>query len=280
MTIEWLFAWYNLIFVVPFLLALLYVGIYAVSGLTFGDTDVDASGADVDADAHVELHGHVEAPAHIESDAHFDADADTDAHFDADADADAHVDADADVDADIDADAHVEGHGSEQIAPGSVLASALSLLGVGRVPLSIVLMVLMLIWGTIGFFSNLLLWEKYHNELFMLAVSFPLAFVGSFLLTKLVTGAIARWLPTHETYVQRRHELLGAVGEAILPIDSTFGMAAVRDVYGDLFHIGCRLQPDQPPLEKGTKVKLVAYNGKQKIYYVTQYDPAVASRTA
>ena len=270
MKIEWLFEWYNLIFVVPFVLALLYVGIYAVSGLTFGDTDVDAGGADVDADAHVELEGHLEAPAHIESDAHFDADHD----------ADLGADADAHLDTDVDADAHVEGHGADQIAPGSVLAGAMSLLGVGRVPLSIILMVLMLIWGTIGFFSNVLLWDKYHNETLLLLVSIPLAFIGSFLGTRLVTAAMARWLPTNETYVQRRHELLGAVGEAILPIDANFGMAAVRDDYHDLFHIACRVHGNTPPLDKGTKVKLVAYNGKQKIYYVTQHDPAVASRTA
>jgi len=270
MTIQWLLAWYNLIFILPLFLALLYVGIYAVSGLTFGDTDVDA-GADVDADAHVELEGHVEAPSHIESDAHFDADAD----------ADAHIDADAHLDTDVDADAHVEGHGADPIAPGSLLASALSLLGVGRVPLSIILMVLMLIWGMIGFVSNILLWDKYQNETVLLLTSIPLAFLGSILGTRLLTAAMARWLPTHETYVQRRHELLGAVGEAILPIDSNFGMVAVRDVYGDLFHIGCRLHPNQPALEKGSKVKLIAYNGKQKIYYVKQHDPAVATtRTA
>lgn len=278
MTLQWLLEWYNLIFILPLFLALLYVGIYAVSGLTFGDTDVDASGADVDADAHVELDGHVEAPAHIESDAHFDADHDAD--LSADADADVSADVDAHIDADVDADAHVEGHGADEIAPGSVLAGALSLLGVGRVPLSIILMVLMLIWGTIGFFSNLLLWEKHHNETLLLLVSIPLAFVGSFLGTRLITAAMARWLPTHETYVQRRHELLGAVGEAILPIDANFGMAAVRDDYHDLFHIACRVHGNTPPLDKGTKVKLVAYNGKQKIYYVTQHDPAVASRTA
>jgi membrane protein implicated in regulation of membrane protease activity len=148
------------------------------------------------------------------------------------------------------------------------------------VPLSILLMVLMLIWGMIGFFSNMLLWEKYQNETLLLAVSIPLAFAGSILGTRLLTAAMVRWLPTHETYVQRRHELLGAVGEAILPIDSNFGMAAVRDEYHDLFHIACRVHSNQPVLEKGTKVKLVAYNGKQKIYYVTQHDPAVASRTA
>src|SRR5205807_3723513 len=124
MKIEWLFAWYNLIFIVPFAVALLYVGIYAVSGLTFGESNMDGSGADVDADAHVELEGHVEAPTHIETEAHFDADAD------ADADANAHFD----TDVDADADAHIEGHGAGQIASGSLLASALSLLGVGRVP--------------------------------------------------------------------------------------------------------------------------------------------------
>src|SRR2546423_6167134 len=54
MKIEWLFAWYNVIFLVPFVVAMLYVGIYAVTGLTFGDADIDAD-ADVDADAHVEM---------------------------------------------------------------------------------------------------------------------------------------------------------------------------------------------------------------------------------
>jgi membrane protein implicated in regulation of membrane protease activity len=151
---------------------------------------------------------------------------------------------------------------------------------VGRVPLSIILMVLMLTWGMIGVFSNMVLWEKYHDEMLLVAVSIPLAFVGSVLSSRLMTAAMVRWFPTHETYVQRRHELLGAVGEVILPIDSNFGMAAVRDEYHDLFHIACRVRSDQPALEKGTKVKLVGFNGKQNIYYVMQYDPAVASRTA
>src|SRR5436309_15019669 len=105
MKIEWLFAWYNLIFIVPFAVALLYVGIYAISGLTFGESDMDRSGADVDADAHVELEGHVEAPSHIETEAHFDADAD--------ADADAHFD----TDMDAAADAHVYGHVADQSEP-------------------------------------------------------------------------------------------------------------------------------------------------------------------
>ena len=38
---------------------------------------------------------------------------------------------------------------------------------------------------------------------------------------------------------------------------------------------GSRVHADQPPLDKGTKVKLVAYNGREKVYYVKQHDAAV-----
>src|SRR6476659_9178941 len=118
MTIQWLLAWYNLIFILPLFLALLYVGIYAVSGLTFGETDVDASGGEIDADAHVELDGHVDGPAHGEMDHDVSADAD----------------ADVDADAQMEGDAHSGGDGHDsQVAPGSVLANAMSLLGVGKV---------------------------------------------------------------------------------------------------------------------------------------------------
>jgi len=266
MKTEWLFAWYNLIFIVPFVVALLYVGIYALTGLTFGEADVHAEAdVDVDADAHIELDGHVEAPAHVESEAHFDADADADM----DADADAHVET----------EAHMESHGHEgSVAPGSVLAGFLSLLGVGRVPLSLILMVLLLSWGMVGVIANMVLSEKYQDEKIIAAISIPVAFVGSLLCCRLLTAAMVRWFPTHESYIQRRHELLGSVGEVILPVDANFGMAAVRDEYHDLFHVACRINANQQALEKGTKVKLVAYNGKQKVFYVAQYDPAVPNR--
>src|SRR5690348_1949992 len=121
MTLQWLVNWWNLIFVLPFGLALLYLGLYTVSGVTFGESDLDAdhdfdAGADVDAD--------VDA----------DADADVDHDIDSDVDADADSDADADADHDADTDAEHETQFSPALA-------VMSWLGVGKVPLSIVLMV-------------------------------------------------------------------------------------------------------------------------------------------
>ena len=72
MNAEWLLNWWNLIFLLPFGLALLYLGLYTISGVTFGDGDVDHD-FDVDHDV--------------------DADADADHDISADHDADAGHDA-------------------------------------------------------------------------------------------------------------------------------------------------------------------------------------------
>jgi hypothetical protein len=75
-------------------------------------------------------------------------------------------------------------------------------------------------------------------------------------------------MPLNVTTAKRRHELLGSVGEVILPVDVKFGMASVRDESGELFQIPCRLENAGGPVPKGAKVKLVAYNARESLYYV------------
>jgi hypothetical protein len=43
---------------------------------------------------------------------------------------------------------------------------------------------------------------------------------------------------------------------------------SVRDDRGDLFQLPCRVYQDGPPIAKESRVKLVAYNGRQQMYYV------------
>jgi membrane protein implicated in regulation of membrane protease activity len=255
MTLQWLVNWWNLIFLLPFGLALLYLGLYTVSGVTFGESDLDAdhdfdAGADVDVDA--------------DADAGADVDHGIDHDVDADADADADADHDADTDHDTDSD-------SENEAQASPVLAIVSWLGVGKVPLSIVLMVFLLTWGAAGLLCNLLLVSR---GAMAAAISLPMALMAAVLVTHWVSWFIGRYLPLYETTAKRRHALLGATGEAILPIDQRFGMASVRDETGDLYQVPCRA--DDPPIPKGSTVKLVSYNAKQGIFYVTQIEPARA----
>lgn len=231
MNAEWLMLWWNLIFIVPFALALLYLGVYAMSGLTFGDVDAGV-GVDADMDAHAELATDADAHAHDGGDVH--------------------------------------AHGSHM----PFHLAAMSWLGFGRVPLSLLMMVLMMTWGFFGFATSYYLEKNWDERMLVPPISIAVAAIGSLLATALSSRAIVRWLPTSETYAVRRHELLGRTGEAIYQIDDQSGVVSLRDEHNDLFQVPCRVHGGRTPISKGTRVRLIAYNGREKAYYVTEHDPA------
>jgi hypothetical protein len=261
MPLQWFLQWWNLAFIVPFLLALLYLLVYAASGLTFGEADADA-GADADAD--------LDADASLDADADAELDAgDIDGHDLHGAETDVH---DADVH-DVHAhDAHGhDAHEADHDADVFVL-KALGWLGLGRVPLSIILMVLMLTWGAIGFLINYVLWPVMPVEWMVALVSLPAAAMGSTAITRGVVRLLARYMPTTETSARPRAKLVPSRGEALYAIDHTFGLASVRTRDGDLFQVSCRTYEGRQPIAKGTPVLLVDYDAQQEVFYVVEYD--------
>jgi hypothetical protein len=224
MTMEWLLNWYNLIFIVPFALALVYLGMYALSGWSFGEPDADA---DVDAQPALDagLHG------------------------------------DADVTFVTDPHASHASHGGTWMA-------VLSWFGIGRVPLSILMMVLLLSWGAVGFATNSYLHNEQSQQPWLLSI--PIAALGSLLFTRVMAGLLTRYVPLSETYARRRHEFLGSTGEVVLPVDDKFGLVSVRAISGELFQLPCRLEAAGGTLDKGARVSLVAYNANEKLFYVVE----------
>ncbi|MDB5295919.1 MAG: hypothetical protein JWO31_1902 [Phycisphaerales bacterium] len=250
MTLDWALGWQNLLYIVPFAVALLYMLVYAASGITFGDANADAgAGHDLGGDAHA----HAGAP-HTEWDADPSADA-------SDGDA-GHGDAEADP---HDAD---PGEAGNHDVGGSPLRAALSWLGVGRVPFSILLMVLMLSWGAAGFLVNQLARPNFPIDWHVLAASVPVAGLTALLATRTVVRTIDRWIPLDETTARRRHDLLGLAGTAMYNVDERFGMLSVRDDRGELYQVPCRLAPGHAPVPKNGRAVLVAFNAKDNLYQV------------
>ncbi len=245
MTMQLLSQWWNLIFELPFTLGLLYLAIYTLSGWTFGET-----GADLDHDL--------------------------DASADASVDADAHLS----LEHDAGAEGHdSEGHDADQDQTGaSALLAVLGWVGVGKAPLSVVLMVLLLSWGTIGFCVNRILEHQPVDR--SIAAAIGVAGVGSILMTRLVSTLVGKYLPTTETYARRRHELLGSLGEALYPIDATFGMVTGRDDRGERFEVACRTENNQTPVAKGTPVQLVGYSARERMFYVVPAERGETPRRA
>ena len=235
MTLQILFAWWNLVFIVPFGLALLYLGLYVFTGLTFGDADLD---------------------------------------HDLSVDHDVSVEHDCGADHDVDGDHEHEA----SIDEGSFgFMSLLALIGVGRVPLSLVLMILLILWGSVGFALNQLLVQFMGPSAMVGLVSVPVTMVVSLVLTGLIARVVAKLLPTNETYARKRSDLVGTVGEAVLPIDASFGLVSVRDSQGDLFQVPCRVADGETTIAKGTRVVLFEYDAEKGVFHVAPYVSASAS---
>jgi hypothetical protein len=245
MTMQLLLSWENLIFELPLGLGLLYLALYTFSGWTFGDADTDAGAVDHDVDAHLDVHGDVA----IDHDADLSGDANTDA------------------------DSHSVESDNQATQPSSLIAS-LGWIGVGRMPLSLVILILMLSWGTLGLATLQITQGRRFETAVVIAIG--VAAVGSLLVTHLISSVLGRTVFATLNVSRRRHELLGSLGEALYPIDEKFGMVCGRDDRGELFQVACRVEPGQLPLAKGSAVQLIAYTAEDQMFCVV---PAESSKT-
>jgi membrane protein implicated in regulation of membrane protease activity len=272
-----------------------------------GEADVEAHGeADVEAhgEADVEAHGEADVEAHGEADVEAHGEADVEAHGEAGAEAAHHVETDAHVD--VDSTGHVPGGatphtgsygqiggaGYKDTTPESGIGpehlenlklrkkpmgvrrpgfwkTLLVFLGVGKVPLSIALMTFLALFGLIGFTSNCILRPVLRFPIIFFWISFAAAFIASGLLTNTLSRSLSRLLPTTETYVIGKSDLVGRIGKATTKIDDSYGACLVKDDSGTVHQLGCRTKPPEV-IELGMAVLVVYYDSVQKYYQVTK----------
>lgn len=187
-----------------------------------------------------------------------DGDADTDTAIDADANADAEVDADADVDADME---HEAAH-----APGG-----LSALGIGKVPLMLVLMSYLGGFGAIGLLANSLLSLGGGYPSWGLPVTLIAAALAALPLTGALSRIFARVTPRSSTAITL-DQLVGRVGIVSSPtVSESYGRVAVRDPHGTI-HTVYAIVEQGPPLAERSEVALIRYDAGQRRFVVRALD--------
>jgi len=251
MTLDWLLAWWNVIYVIPFFLALMYLGLYALTGVTLGDTN-----AAIEPDGEVEYDAAIDQDAGVDHDIAVDHDVSIDPHAGMDAH---HVAPDSEASA---------GHDLHPDAPATGVAAAMLFwIGVGRIPITLVLMVLGLTWGAIGFAINNVARPLVPYDWIVALVSLPLALVGSTLATRTLSRLMARYLPGVQSSARPKLDLIGATGEVVLPVDASFGMISVRAPH-QLHQLSCRLKRGTGPLPKGSRVLIVDFDPDLNLFGV------------
>ncbi|RJQ80186.1 MAG: DUF1449 family protein [Desulfobacteraceae bacterium] len=177
----------------------------------------------------------------------------------------------AELNVDMDHDSGLE-H-LHDIEPG-MLARALSFFGIGRVPLSIILVSICFLWGFAGFASNTLL-EPILPSILFVWVSIAIALLVSVGFTRMLAVLLARIMPATETYAVSLEQLAGKWGEAVTTIDDTFGQAHVHDDAGVLHTVPCLVRGGEAKIERGTQVILLFFDKTHKAFLVGTDMPAL-----
>lgn len=243
--------WWNLVYVVAFFFALVYAGLN-VLGLggegAEAEADVDA---DVDLDADVDVDADVDLDADIEADVDVDADVDADADMDMDADVDAEAELDADVGADLEAEAaHVR---------FGTFSEALSFFGLGKVPLSVLMMTFLLTFSIVGWSGNVLLKDMLRSPAIFFPMSCAAALFCGISMMKLVAATVGKYLRPIESSAVSRSSLVGRVGRASITVTGKFGQALVLDEHGSTHKVVCRVAEGKERIPSRSSLLLIKF---------------------
>jgi membrane protein implicated in regulation of membrane protease activity len=172
----------------------------------------------------------------------------------------------ADGHTDGNADGH--GHASPQELGGQ--ASWFSdMLGVGRVPFTIVLMLLFMLFGGVGVMSNVVLSKPLGSPYLFFPISAAVALAAAVFLTGRVARLINRVMPTSESYNVTKNDLVGKVGNVVATAEGDFAVASVKDHEGNVQQISCRTGGSA--LAVGQEILVLEYDAGTGQYLVEAY---------
>lgn len=164
------------------------------------------------------------------------------------------------LDVDIDADT------------GNSGPDLLGILGLGRVPLSIVLITFCLLWGIIGWFAVHSFKTMWPEPGVFIWPSLAVTLIGAGVVTRLASSLLARILPRTESYGAGSRELVGRLADTRYAVSATAGSVQVYDQYGTFHEVPARVLPGESAIPAGTRVILWRYDENAGAYFVTQDD--------
>ena len=173
-------------------------------------------------------------------------------------------DIDHDVDHDIDGDHDHDGdHESD-----ALFGRALSALGVGRVPLMLVLLVFFLSFGVVGIALNLVFGKVFPPVVYAW-VTHAGALMLALLLTRFFATRVSRFMPKTESYNVSKEDLVRCLGQTVYSVSEKSGAVQVRCKTGDVYKIAARTSGGEL-IGMGADIVVVSYCDDGDYYIVTK----------
>jgi len=170
------------------------------------------------------------------------------------------LDVDADLDADLDADADTDAS-----------VGLLAWLGVGQIPITLLLEIFALSFGTTGLVLNAVFADWLgETPVLTFPVSVAVAGVAAVLTTKTLGGILASLMPSHASTSRRPEDFIGKLGIATSPVGPRIGqirLPATPDAPSTVLSV--RLEAEiATPIPRGMEVLIVRYDTNSRVYAV------------
>lgn len=237
MSLQDCLQWWNVIYLAPLVISLIWILATVMGGLSSGGADagdgVDAGdGADVGSDGG-------DASDGIDGADGTDGDS---------GDASGH---DADT-----------GHVSDF---GHIMSHVF---GIGQVPISLLLGIYMFCWGACGMAMNQLFSGMLKSPVFYVWPSMGATFIISFVITRSMAAIVAKMMPSEETFGVTRQDLIGLTGKAVYAITEKAGTVDISDKYGTVHRTQAKTGVGGGAIPSGTKVLVLDYDTSDKKFVV------------
>jgi membrane protein implicated in regulation of membrane protease activity len=187
---------------------------------------------------------------------------DADANHNVDHDVDHDVDADADADGESDHDADHD-HDSGGRGWGEM---GVALLGVGKIPLSVIWQTYAIVFAMTGFGIN---WHYLGSgaspPAYSLVLSLPASLVAGYAAVAVVARVLGPVLSSKEQEATSRGQLVGQIGVVISSrVDQEFGEVRIRDRTGHDLRVICKLPKGvSKPVAEHRQVVVVDYEAER-----------------
>lgn len=163
---------------------------------------------------------------------------------------------------------HGQGHHAHISQEDSLMLRLLGLFGIGQVPITLIIGVFLLSWGAFGMAANQLFGSAMKYPAIYIWPSMGVTFVVSSIVTRSMAAIVARILPSDETYGVSRFELIGSIGRTIYATTECTGTVDIKDRFGTVHRVQAKTEPEKDALPSGTAVIVIDFDDNDKRFVV------------
>lgn len=144
----------------------------------------------------------------------------------------------------------------------------MNILGLGQIPITLLIGIFMLTWGAFGMITNRFLEGIMKFPLIYIWPSLGITFITSLFFTRIMTAVVARIMPQTETYGISRLELVGSFGHTIYPVSEKAGTVDIKDTYGTVHRVQAKTESSDETISSGQEVLIIDFDEEDKRFIV------------